>query len=735
MSIFSKFVNMNLTQLNERQKEAVTTTEGHIRVVAGAGSGKTKALAYRYAYIVNELGVNPANMLCLTFTNKAAQEMKSRIAQLVPPGYTNDFVCTIHGFCVRFLREEIFRMGYPKNFQILDEEDMKALARQVLTENNTERSVKTVRTLLDHLAGLKADTYIEPYLLKSGAGADRSVLSHAVQLLLKEKDKLALDFDDLIAFTRYILHSYPSVKEKWAERMTYVMVDEAQDCNRAEWDIINILSSSCGNLFIVGDPDQSIYEWRGAKPDMFVSFRSDCDIILDENYRSTPGILGVANSIIVNNRNRIAKSMFTRREAGAPIVHFHARDEKEEAVWVCSEILRRTEEGALFSDFAVLFRAAHLSRYIEQAMIHANIPYMMWGGVRFFERAEVKDCISYLRLVAGDDDLAFERIINTPSRKVGKVTLELVSAYASAEGVSMYQALKNHIDEPKLSKPAVRDFINVIEECRLRAMSVPVSALMELILDRTGLKKEYRDDNDEQRLENITELLNSIRSYEAERVEDTDYPLDDYLQDISLYTNADYRKETNKVKLMTVHQSKGLEFPYVFIIGLSDGIFPNARSIRDRKASALEEERRLMYVAATRAEKALFMTESECYNAQAQQEKLPSRFIAEISRDLFVTEGEMDEALWQRLSVLLNSENLSSVEDPEDEGRSMSDAIAEGSAVEHRIFGKGRVVSVGEDGSCKVKFDTGAVRFLRKDVLSPVIDVAVPSLPKGRHLS
>ena len=708
---------MDLSTLNSRQREAVTSTEGRIRVIAGAGSGKTRALAFRYAYIVNELGIDPANILCLTFTNKAAQEMKSRISQLVPPGYTNDFVCTIHGFCVRFLREEIFRLGYPKNFQILDEEDMKSLARQVLTENNTERSVKTVRQLIEALGGLKCDgSYVSQHIIPSSPLTGRNELSQATQLLFKQKDKLSLDFDDLVHFTCHILHSFPDVREKWQERMNYVMIDEAQDCNSIDWDIVETLSAMSGNLFVVGDPDQSIYEWRGAKPDIFVAFRSDKDVILDENYRSTPGILDVANSIIVNNRNRIDKTMFTRSGAGESIIHYHAPTEAQEAQWVCTEIMKRMEKGAEYSDFAILFRAAHLSRTVEQAFIRAGIPYVMWGGVRFFERMEVKDCISYLRLVASDDDLAFERVVNTPSRKVGKVTLELISAYASQEGTSLYSALKNHLDDPKLDRPALHGFVELVEECRRSVFSRSVCGMLEHILEKTGLKMDYRDDNDEQRLENITELVNSIRIYEQEHVEWNGAPLYDYLQDIALYTNADYRKESNKVKLMTVHQSKGLEFPYVFIVGLSDGIFPNARSIRERKKSALEEERRLMYVAATRAQKFLFMTESEGYNIQAQQEKLPSRFIAEIKRDLFVTEGAMDEALWRKLEEHVKAEELGEMTAPDspapDAGR-----IAEGSIVTHRVFGEGEVLEVSDTGSCKVRFDGGKIRFLRSTML------------------
>ncbi len=726
---------MDLSVLNARQRDAVESTEGRIRVIAGAGSGKTRALAYRYAYIVNELGVDPANILCLTFTNKAAQEMRSRITQLVPPGYTNDFVCTIHGFCVKFLREEIHRIGYPKNFQILDEEDMKSLAKHVLTDNNTDRSVKTVRELLDKLAGYKKwNPYISELIMKGGAAGDRLSLPQPVQLILKQRDKLALDFDDLLYFTLHVLKAFPDVKAKWQERMTYVMVDETQDCNGSDWKLIDILSAVCGNLFVVGDPDQAIYEWRGAVPSTFVAFQSDKDIVLDENYRSTPGILNVANSIIVNNVNRLEKTMFTRKETGESIIHFHANNEREEAAWVCTEIMKRVEAGDKFSDFAVLFRASHQSRFIEQNFIQMGIPYVMWGGVRFFERAEIKDCISYLRLVDTDDDLAFERVINMPSRKVGNKTMEIIENLAQRDGCSMFQALKNNLDNDRLNKPALREFVDLIDTLRMQKDFMRISEMMSQLLEGSGLKTAYRDDNDEQRLENITELLNAIKLYE-EGKDDDEITLDAYLQDMALYTNADYRKETNKAKLMTVHQSKGLEFPYVFIVGLSEGIFPNARSIRERKKNALEEERRLMYVAATRAEKCLFMTESEGYNVQAQQEKLPSRFIAEIKRDLFVTEGQMDEALWTRLKRQLETEDLmASIASAQDDSHK-DNGISKGSTVRHKLFGVGVVEDVLESGACKVKFEKGMVRFLRKDVLEQVLVVSAVASSDKKNLS
>lgn len=710
---------MDLSVLNSNQREAVVSTEGRIRVIAGAGSGKTRALAYRYAYIVNEVGIDPANILCLTFTNKAAQEMRARISQLVPPGYTNDFVCTIHGFCVRFLREEIHNMGYPKNYQILDEEDMKSLARKVLTENNVERSVKTVRELLDTLGGFKThNDYVGQYLLPATPLGQRTELPLAQQLLFKQKDKLALDFDDLVYMTLYMLENYPDICTKWQERMNYVMVDETQDCNFADWAIVEKLAQQSGNLFVVGDPDQSIYEWRGAQPGRLVGFNADKQIILDENYRSTPGILDVANSIIVNNTNRVDKNMFTRRSAGESIIHFHAQNENEESQWVCTEIMKRVDKGASYSDFAVLFRSAHLSNNIEQCFIRAGIPYAMWGGVRFFERAEIKDCISYLRLVSTDDDLALERVINRPSRKVGKVTLELISSFAAQDGSTMYAALKRHLSEPKLDRPSLREFVSLIEECRQCAATTAVSSMLEHILETTGLKKEYRDDNDEQRLENIAELLRSIRNYEQEHIDYNDTPLHDYLQDIALYTNADYRKDSNKVKMMTVHQSKGLEFPYVFVIRLSDGIFPNARSIRERKKNALEEERRLMYVAATRAQRCLFMTESEGFNMQERQALLPSRFIAEIKRELFVTEGKMDQALWRQLENHLRFESLADESnDYDDEQDDQQTSLSVGQKVSHKLFGEGVIEEISDTLTCKVRFGDNRIKFIKSSAL------------------
>ena len=714
---------MDFENLNKRQVEAATSTEGRIRVIAGAGSGKTKALSHRYAYIVNELGIDPANILCLTFTNKAAQEMKIRIAKLVPPGYSNDFVCTIHGFCVKFLREEIFRLGYTKTFQILDEDDVVSIAKQVLQEHGISRAENTVKSILTVFAILKNKTpYITNYLLPEAPHPipEDDEEKMAVEMLMTEKKTLSLDFTDLVKFTLYILGTFPEVKAKWQERMSYVMVDEVQDCNTEDWEIINAISEGSGNLFIVGDPDQAIYEWRGSRPEMFVNFPSDKDIILDENYRSTSHILGVANSIIKNNVERIDKTLYTNNASGSKIIHFHGKDEKEESKWIAQRIVGLAKSGVPLSDIAILYRAAHLSRSVEQAMMKAGLPYTIWGGIRFFERKEIKDALSYLRLVATEDDLSFERIVNVPSRKIGKEKLKHIKEYAKDHGCTLFSALREMVG-PRLFEGMGEDpasqFVGLIENCQARVDEMKVSDLLDFILKESGLMNMYREDNDEERLENLEELLQSIKLYEEDNKEEEDMSLDTYLQDIALYTNADYKKDANKVKLMTIHQSKGLEFPYVFITGLSEGIFPSYRCIRERKKRGLEEERRLMYVATTRAEKELYLTESEGYSAQIGQGKYPSRFITEIKRSLFVTEGEMEQSLWKGTIALAHRYNG---EDEELESLGDIRDFSNGGTVVHPHFGKGTVISQSNDGRfIKVQFACG-VRNVRTDTLQEI---------------
>jgi len=697
--------------LNSRQAEAVKTTEGRIRVVAGAGTGKTKALTHRYAYIVNVLGIDPANILCLTFTNKAAAEMRSRISNMVQSGDYNDFVCTLHGFCVKFLRQEIYRLGFPKSFTVLDEEDSKAIAKQTMDEMGIKRTEKTVKQFLEGIGADKAlNGYIQTYMLPGCKISDEMRKSSRLcGYVSRQMKHYALDFDDLMNVTKYILDHFPDACEHWQSMLNYIMVDEAQDCNLDDWDLVERLSAKHRNLFVVGDPDQAIYQWRGARPDLFVQFAADKTIVLDENYRSTPRILDIANCVIANNQNRIPKDLFTRKPEGRAVIHYHGKSEKEEMEWIVTQIKAILKNGAKPNDVAILYRSSHQSRALEQELLNAHLEYAIWGGTRFFERKEIKDALAYLHLVNNqDNDLAFERIINVPSRKLGRKFLDAVRALSEAKGISLYSSLQIQGDVKAAG------FIGLIEDAKQYAREHRVSDLLNRLMDRSGYKQMVREDQDEDRLENLDELLHSIRFYESIRTPE-ESTLADYLQDIALYTNEDHRKDTPTLKLMTIHQAKGLEFPYVFIIGLSEGIFPNMRTIREGKKDGEEEERRLMYVAITRAEKALFLTESEGFNISTKTNKYPSRFLAEIKRELVVTEGVVSPELWK------GTKNLSHVldEDFEQERAAYNgSAFQLGDWVTHPVFGEGRIVGTNKDyTSFDVQFDNGALRTLRAGFL------------------
>ena len=687
-------------RLNARQTQAVEASEGRVRVVAGAGSGKTRVLAHRYAFLVNDLGISPGNILCLTFTNKAAQEMKRRISGMVDRGSVNDFICTIHSFCVKFLRREIYRIGYPKSFTVIDEEDAKQLAKQAMEEFGVDRRKLTAERFLTQVAALKGydiDAYIQRHLLPASPAECPDMLVRYMRLQLKH---YALDYDDLIYFTIYILNHFPDAREYWTDKLNYIMVDEVQDCSADDWKLLGILAERHGNLFVVGDPDQAIYEWRGANPSIFVRFKAATDIILNENYRSTPDILEIANSIIANNRNRVPKELYTMRLNERRAVYRHARSEREEADFVADTIEEGIKQGDSPRDFAVLYRSTFMSRGIEQQLLKRKIPYSVWGGVRFFERKEIKDVICYLRLVASDaDDMAFARIVNLPARKFRATSMARLRALAEQSGQPLMTTLRQAVDTPAFNRPQTRAFIELIDNVRRLAPSMPVSELTDRILNDSRLADHYRMDEREDRPENITELIGSMREFELSRDDDDDRALDAYLQEIALYTNADSAPDKDKVKLMTIHQSKGLEFPTVFVTGLTEGAFPNHRSIRERRQDGEEEERRLMYVAVTRAESMLYLSESEGYLNDNGALKYPSRFISEIPEVLLTVEGNPDPQLFEgtrRMVSMLNSELMTGDDTP----------MPPGTAVEHRVFGRGTVVSYDPAArSYRVKFD------------------------------
>lgn len=717
-----------LQGLNDKQKEAVIAIDGNIRVTAGAGSGKTRVLAHRYAFLVNEVGINPSNILCMTFTNKAAQEMKNRISKMVHVGNVNDFVCTIHGFCVKFLREEIFRLGFPSNFAIIDEEDSKTLSKQIFDEFGYSKQEVTIKQFLTEIRQAKSHSpYVEQFVATQRDEADTANYSkdfvRYVDLQLKN---FALDFDDLIHYTLYILASYEDVRDKWQNRINYLMIDEAQDCSCSDWQIIDSIQGEHHNVFIVGDPDQCIYEWRGATPAAFINFKADKDIILSENYRSTPDILNVANSIITNNKLRIKKDLFTEKGNGKIVVHYHAPSEVKEGDWIAKQIENIVKGGAKYSDFAILYRASYQSRFIEQALLRKHIQYTVWGGVRFFERKEIKDALAYLRLLAYHDDISFVRIINVPSRKFGKKSSERLISIAEGEKISLFEALCKNITS--FRKPEIIQFIHLFKDAESYKENHSISDTLDYLLKESGYKDLLRLDDDQERIDNLQELLNSVKYYEEVNKNEENLSVETYLQDIALYTNADYKKDMPTVKLMTIHQSKGLEFPYVIVCGLTEGIFPSHRAIRERREKALEEERRLMYVAVTRAEKILMLTESEGYNYTTKTAKYPSRFLHEIGTNLIKVEGNLDPVLFE--GTKYNIELL----DDELNG-SIKSFLKVGDTVKHKFFGTGTIEAINvQQQSYTVKFSNGI-----RDILANKLELSENSTvfkkPKANTLT
>ena len=698
-----------MMELNNRQQEAVEATEGRVRVVAGAGSGKTRVLAHRYAFLVNEVGISPGNILCLTFTNKAAQEMKRRISGMVDRGSVNDFICTIHSFCAKFLRREIYRIGYPKNFTIIDEEDAKQLAKQAMIEFDIDRKKITAERFLKGVAALKGyepTHYIQKHLLPNSSSFAPDATVRYLRLQLKH---FALDYDDLLYFTLYILNHFPEARKYWTEKLNYLMVDEVQDCTGDDWKLLHALTQHHGNLFVVGDPDQAIYEWRGANPKIFVDFKAKTDIILNQNYRSTPDILDVANKIIENNKNRVPKDLFTVKLNERQPVHLHSKSEKEEADFIASRIEDGLKDGMTPNQFAILYRSSFLSRQVEQALLKRKIPYTVWGGVRFFERKEIKDVLSYLRLVANEeDDISFRRIVNLPARKFGDTSLKTLVTISEEEGIPLMTALRRHISEKPFNKVPLVKFIELIDGARERVPLMRVSDLADWVMKESGLGDLYRNDEEEERLENIVELINSMKEFEAGRIDEGDADLISYLQEVSLYTNVDRTVDSEKVRLMTIHQSKGLEFPEVFVVGLTEGVFPNHRSIRERREDGEEEERRLMYVACTRAEKMLWLCESEGYMHDSGALKYPSRFLSEVPDWMLKLEGVLDPSLKEgtrQMVAMLRDELGENTEKP----------LSNGTRVAHKIFGEGVIEAYDASSkSYKVRFgDTTRNLLLR----------------------
>ncbi len=698
-----------LRELNDEQIKAVTTTEGYVRVIAGAGSGKTKALTQRYAYLVNELGISSSNILCATFTNKAANEMKKRIRNIIGDNDTG-FICTFHGFAVQLLREDIHVINYPKNFVVLDSEDTEAILKTVYESTNINSRSITFNEARKKIREFKTTTNREgifphiPYLMS----LDNNQLRHDYEntkditakiilgYLYEQKKCFGLDFDDLITIALYILKIDENKRKKWQERMMYVMVDEFQDVSSLNYKMAEILSGYHHNLFVVGDPDQTIYSWRGARVEFILDFdkqhKNTTTIVLDKNYRSSSNILNASNSLIEKNTKRYKKSLISTKGIGIPAVYYHAKTAALEASWIVKQIKKLILDGKAYSDIAILYRAHFVSRSIEEAFLKEKIPYVLYSGIEFYKRKEIKDALSYLRMVLYADDLSFLRVINEPKRNVGKKRISFLKEYSEIHGCSLYNALKENIENNIIATTNASGFLNLIEKYNRIYKEKKISDLLDELMKDSGYEEMLRQTGEQDRLDNLSELKQSIFDFEKNSGEENS--LEEYLQNIALYTNGDKTEKRDTVKMMTIHTAKGLEFPYVFLCGMNEGIFPNKHIDTIDK---LEEERRLAYVAYTRAENELFISESEGMNYDGSF-RYPSRFIFNTDKQYLNYEGELDDSLIDKAQnyIKLNEETINTT----------TTKFKVGDRIQHKAFGKGNIIGIKEDISAYViKFD------------------------------
>ena len=647
-------MNPLLTGMNDRQAEAVQTTDGPLLIMAGAGSGKTRVLTHRIAYLIDEKLVNPWNILAITFTNKAAREMKERAFSLNPA--TEDcLIATFHSMCVRILRREADHIGYNRNFTIVDPGEQRTLMKRILKNLNLDPKKWNERAILGTISNAKNDLIDEVAYENMAGDMYTEIVAKCYTAYQKElRQSEAMDFDDLIMLTLRLFDQNPDVLTYYQQRYQYVHVDEYQDTNHAQYQLVKLLASRFKNICVVGDADQSIYGWRGADMQNILDFEKDYPeakvVLLEENYRSTKTILQAANEVIRNNRNRHPKNLWTQNEDGEEIVYYRANDEQDEALFVARTIDQLTREGYSHKDFAVLYRTNAQSRTVEEALLKANIPYTMVGGTKFYSRKEIRDVISYLNLIANpSDNISYERVVNEPKRGVGPGTVEKIRNFAASQNVSLLEASSQIMLSLVKGKAAqsVFDFANLILNLRERLDELTVTELVEIVLEKTGYTEQLVAQGtleSQARIENIEEFLSVTKNFDEYSENDTEETgldkLSRFLNDLALVADTDDAgtQESSEVTLMTLHAAKGLEFPVVFIIGMEENVFPLSRATEEE--DELEEERRLAYVGITRAEKVLFLTNANSRLLYGKTNyNRPTRFLNEISSDLLNYQG------------------------------------------------------------------------------------------------
>lgn len=696
-----------LNDLNTAQSEAVISTEGFIRVIAGAGSGKTRALSHRFAFLVNELGILPKNILCVTFTNKAANEMKRRIHKLTGDNDTG-YVNTFHGFCVAVLQEDSYAIQYPRSFLVLDNADIDEMLKIIYEEKGlTLRNMtfSKARDMIEIRKLYKNPDYYHDMLAMSLDELHRKYLASTETediifygYLYQEKKCFGLDYNDLIKFTLYIFQENEDIRLKWQQRLEYIMIDEFQDIDDLQYELMQVLCAFHKNLFVVGDPDQTIYSWRGAKITYLLDFDKEFPdvktIMMLENYRSTPEILAVSNDLITKNSDRMVKELVPTLPNGKSVLCFHGENVEKECDWIVDEIQKLNASGINYKDITILYRAHYVTRNVEAALLKAKIPYTIYSGVRFFDRMEIKDALAYLRMIAFKDDLSFRRICNQPKRNLGEQRIKFLEECAEKEQCSLYEALLRNIDNEIFKRTKAKDFVQLVEYYSQTCFEETISELLNKVLDKSGYEEYLRTLGNQERLDNLAELKQSI--YEYEKTCGEELELEHYLNYISLYTNTDIEIEGDSVKLMTIHAAKGLEFPYVFLCELNEGIFPSGRT---KTVQAMEEERRLAYVALTRAEKGLYLSEAAGRNIDNSY-RYPSRFVLEIDENLLEYVVDFDPELLQEAKNRIIFSNKLLVDS------NANSAFNPGDRVVHAIFGPGTLVSFDKDEQTYlIKFD------------------------------
>ena len=725
--------------LNDKQQESVYNTEGPLLILAGAGSGKTRVLTHRVAYLIEEKGVNPWNILAITFTNKAAREMRERVDQLVEYGAESIWVSTFHSLCVRILRRHIGLLGYDTNFTIYDSDDQKTLMKEICRLLNIDTKIYKERMLLSAVSHAK-DELITPEELMLEAGGDygsRKVAEDYAEYEKQLRANNALDFDDLLVKTVQLFQTQADVLEHYQERFRYIMVDEYQDTNFVQFELIRLLSSRYRNLCVVGDDDQSIYKFRGADIKNILNFEKvfeDASVVkLEQNYRSTSNILNAANAVIKNNKGRKEKALWTENGDGEQIGLRQFDTAYDEAEYIADDIKERVNQGdGEYHDHAILYRTNAQSRIFEEKFVTANIPYKIIGGINFYARREIKDLLSYLKTVDnGRDDLAVRRIVNVPRRGIGLTSINRVQEYAAEHEIGFYGALRAADLIPNIGRGAqkLESFVALIEHFRTDAKDLSVSDLMKEIIEETGYIDSLEADDAEDakaRIENIDELLSKIAAYE-EACADSDIPvtLSGFLEEVALVADIDSLDESSDyVMLMTLHSAKGLEFPRVYLAGMEDGIFPSYLTITSDDPEGVEEERRLCYVGITRAKEELMLTYARrrVIRGETQYNKM-SRFLKEIPQELVSTgnafeKKEMDDlpvaaklAAYQQAKQAFHSKAFAALKPAQQFGKPAGEGpgYVEGDRVRHMKFGEGTVagiVSGGRDYEVTVDFDS-----------------------------